>query len=146
MNRTTAERVSAEREPTNQAPDTLPFIPKAGQAITSDQIRDMLGARRLRASFFGEGMLADPVWDILLDLLAAELEGARVSVTSACIASNVAHTTALRWIGTLTERQMAARTIDPTDRRRSYLTLTEKGRAALHGYFAATKRLNLPHC
>ena len=58
---------------------------------------------------------------MLLDLYAAELEGAQVSVSSLCIAAAVAPTTALRWIGRMTEAGLFVRQPDPFDRRRAFL-------------------------
>ncbi|MGJ3628472.1 hypothetical protein AB5I41_18845 [Sphingomonas sp. MMS24-JH45] len=53
---------------------------------------------------------------MLLDLFAAELERARVSVSSLCIAAAVAPTTALRWIGRMASENAGAR---PRSRRPS---------------------------
>ncbi len=55
--------------------------------------------RRLRERMFGNpDLFADPAWDILIDLFIASEEGRKISVSSACIASAVPTTTALRWI------------------------------------------------
>jgi len=66
-------------------------------------VRTIIRHRQLRAKFFDAGLFADPAWDILLDLTAARAEHARVSVTSLCSASGVPPTTALRWIGQMTQ-------------------------------------------
>ena len=66
----------------------------------------IIRARRMRDQFFSEGLFEDPAWDMLLDLYAAEMEGAQVSVSSLCIAAAVAPTTALRWIARMTERRI----------------------------------------
>ena len=52
---------------------------------------------------FYESIFADPAWDMLLDLMEAEIEQPRVAVSSLCIAAAVPATTALRWLKTLTE-------------------------------------------
>ena len=80
--------------------------------------------RRKREQFFPKGIFADPAWDILLDLYAAELEGKKVSITSACLASGVAQTTALRWIRVLEENDLIFRIHDAMDGRRSFLRIT----------------------
>ena len=49
---------------------------------------------------FGEGLFADPAWDIMLDLFAARIEGKDITVSSAGIAACVPPTTALRWSAT----------------------------------------------
>lgn len=109
--------------------------------IAPAEIRRAIRARRLRDQFFGDGLFEDPAWDMLLDLFAADLEGAQVSVSSLCIAAAVAPTTALRWIGRLTEAGLFDRLPDPADRRRAFLTLSPRARTAMRGYWQAMRKL-----
>jgi hypothetical protein len=99
-------------------------------------VRSILRHRQLRGRFFETELFADPAWDMLLDLTAARAEGARVSVTSLCIASGVPPTTALRWIGQMTEAGLFQRVEDPTDRRRAFIALSEKAADGMGRYFA----------
>lgn len=99
-------------------------------------VRRMIRQRQMRARFFDGDLFADPAWDMLLDLTAARAEHSRVSVTSLCIASGVPPTTALRWIGQMTEAGLLQRIEDKTDRRRAFITLTEKATEAMTGFFA----------
>ena len=94
-------------------------------------------ARRLRDRFFDGNLFADPAWDMMLDLFAAELSGRRVSVSSLCIGAGVPQTTALRWIGVLVSRGLFLRRNDPLDGRRIFVELSDQGRLALEHYFAA---------
>jgi DNA-binding MarR family transcriptional regulator len=110
---------------------------------TPQEIRAVIRSRRLRAQFFAEELFADPAWDMLLDLYAADLEQRRVSVSSLCIAAAVPPTTALRWIGTLHEEALFERQADPSDRRRAYIALSEKGIEGMRSYIAAVKRQGL---
>jgi len=88
--------------------------------------------RRRDAAFGGDAdLFGEPAWDILLDLLDADAHGRRISVTSASLASSVPATTGLRMIAILEERGLVMRTNDPLDRRRSHVSLTGKGRAAM---------------
>jgi hypothetical protein len=80
-------------------------------------VRRIIRQRQLRARFFDGELFGDPAWDMLLDLTAARAEHTRVSVTSLCIASGVPPTTALRWIGQLTEAALFQRVEDEADRR-----------------------------
>ncbi len=77
---------------------------------------------------------------MLLDLTAACVEHTRVSVTSLCIASGVPPTTALRWIGQMTEAGLLQRVEDETDRRRAFIALTDKAIDAMARYFAEIGR------
>ena len=80
---------------------------------------------------------------MLLDLYASELERRQVSVSSLCIAAAVPPTTALRWIGTLHDAALFERRADPTDRRRAYIGLSQKGMDSMHSYIAAVRRAGL---
>lgn len=99
-------------------------------------VRRIVRQRQLRARFFDGDLFADPAWDMLLDLTAARAEHTRVSVTSLCIASGVPPTTALRWIGQMTEAGLLERVEDETDRRRAFITLSDKAADAMARFFA----------
>ncbi len=99
-------------------------------------VRRIIRQRQLRARFFDGDLFADPAWDMLLDLTAARAEHTRVSVTSLCIASGVPPTTALRWIGQMTETGLLERVEDETDRRRAFIALTDKAADGMARYFA----------
>jgi hypothetical protein len=108
--------------------------------IAPREIREVIRARRLRDQVFGAGLFEDPAWDMLLDLFAAELERAQVSVSSLCIAAAVAPTTALRWIARMTEAGLFERQPDPFDRRRAFMGLSERASAGMRQYIAAVRR------
>lgn len=99
-------------------------------------VRKIIRQRQLRAQFFEGELFADPAWDMLLDLAAARAEHKRVSVTSLCIASGVPPTTALRWISQMTEAGLFCRAEDESDRRRAFITLSDKASAAVAQFFA----------
>ncbi len=99
-------------------------------------IRRMIRQRQQRARFFDGDLFGDPAWDMLLDLTAAQVEHTRVSVTSLCIASGVPPTTALRWITVMVDAGLFQRVEDETDRRRAFITLTDKAVDAMARFFA----------
>lgn len=103
-------------------------------------VRRIIRQRQLRARFFDGELFADPAWDMLLDLTAARVEHTRVSVTSLCIASGVPPTTALRWIGQMTEAGLLERVEDDADRRRVFITLSDHAAEAMARYFAELGR------
>lgn len=124
----------------DRRPDFRGAAPSATPASAAE-IRALLRARRLRDEYFGAGLFEDPAWDMLLDLFAAELEGTRVSVSSLCIASAVAPTTALRWISRLSDQGLLVRLPDPRDRRRAFLSLSREAGAAMARYWRARQAL-----
>ena len=134
----------ADRRPGGVADRQAGFgAPPGAAAVTAADLRRAIRARRLRDTQFPGGLFEDPAWDILLDLYAAELEGAQVSVSSLCIAAAVAPTTALRWIGRMTEAGLLDRRPDPFDRRRAFMVLSADGRDRMQRYFAALAQNNL---
>lgn len=102
--------------------------------IDASAIREIIKLRRMRESYFDSELFADPAWDILLDLMAAKLEGKKVSVSSLCIAAAVPATTALRWVAAMTDNGMLVRNHDPEDARRVFITLSEDTEANLRRY------------
>ncbi|WP_343526076.1 winged helix DNA-binding protein [Sphingomonas sp.] len=117
--------------------------PARVQPGDADLVRRMIRARRLRDGLFGSGLFEEPAWDMLLDLYATHLEGARVSVSSLCIAAAVAPTTALRWIGKMTEAGLFTRQPDPADRRRAFMMMTDRAVEGMRNYLAAIRRLGV---
>jgi DNA-binding MarR family transcriptional regulator len=95
--------------------------------------------RRSRIRHFDGGLFAEPAWDILLDLFVANIDGIRVSITSACLATSCPPTTALRWITVLESQKLVERAGDAKDQRRSWLYLTELGTKKMTAYLRGTE-------
>ena len=104
--------------------------------VSGETVRQVIRARRLRARFFEEDLFADPAWDMLLDLLQAEIAQLRVPVSSLCIAAAVPATTALRWLKTMTDKGIFLRRADPHDGRRVFVELAPEASLAMRRYFA----------
>jgi DNA-binding MarR family transcriptional regulator len=104
--------------------------------LSAETVRNVIRARRLRARYFAEDLFADPAWDMLLDLLQAEIAQLRVPVSSLCIAAAVPATTALRWLKTMVANGLFVRRADPHDGRRVFVELAPEASQALRRYFA----------
>jgi hypothetical protein len=104
--------------------------------VSAETVRSVIRARRLRARYFPQEMFADPAWDMLLDLLQAEIAQLRVPVSSLCIAAAVPATTALRWLKTMVGEGLFVRRADPHDGRRVFVELAPQTSDALRRYFA----------
>lgn len=131
---TTLARLSAEP---GAAPAPLPAqstteLPE----VSVETLRTIIRARRLRSRYFAEDLFADPAWDMLLDLLQAEIAQLRVPVSSLCIAAAVPATTALRWLKSMTEQGLFLRRADPHDARRVFVELAPETSLAMRRYFA----------
>ena len=84
-----------------------------------------LRRRRNKILFDVSDLFHDPAWDILLDLFIASETNAHISVSSACIASGVPPTTALRAISVMEKRGIITAGSDPFDARRRYVSLSD---------------------
>jgi len=103
--------------------------------VSHETVTWLIRARRERARYLKSDLFCDPAWDILLDLLRAELAQQRVAVSSLCIAACVPATTALRYLKTMVERGMIIRRADQHDGRRVFVELSPEMSKALREYF-----------
>lgn len=90
--------------------------------------------RRVRSEFFPSTLFGEPGWDILLDLFISRINGKRISITSACAASDCPPTTALRWVTVLEDDGLVNRIDDSSDRRRSWVAMSDKGMQFMSKY------------
>ena len=104
--------------------------------VSADGVRAIIRARRLRSKFLPEDLFADPAWDMLLDLLQAEIVQHRVPVSSLCIAAAVPATTALRWLKAMTDRGLLNRRADPHDGRRVFIEMAPATSRSLRQFFS----------
>ena len=140
-------RLSRPREVPDSIADMQSALAVGASApvvIDPADVRQVIRARRLRDRHFGKGLFEDPAWDMMLDLFAAQLERAQVSVSSLCIAAAVPSTTALRWIARMTEAGLFERQPDPFDRRRAFMALSPSGLEGMRGYVATGRAIGLP--
>ena len=134
-------RIAATLARLSVGPGEVPLekpVPPKGDvpAVSLEAVRQVIRARRLRSRFFEEELFADPAWDMLLDLLQAEIAQHRVPVSSLCIAAAVPATTALRWIKSMTDAGLFMRRADPHDGRRVFVELSPKASQAMRQYFS----------
>jgi hypothetical protein len=108
--------------------------------VSVAEVRGMIRARRLRDRFLPSDLFGEAAWDMLLDLMAARIEGTQVAVSSLCIASAVPPTTALRAIRGMTERGLFVRVADHNDKRRIFIELSSATADAMRSYLSAAKQ------
>jgi len=88
-------------------------------------IKLLQSIKRVRDKFFPECAQGDPSWDIILYVLEQDLLNRPVSVTSACHATLIPQTTAMRKIEEMVAQGLMIRDSDPDDRRRILVAPTE---------------------
>ncbi len=131
-----AKTIEARRRPVPDEPRAAPETVEIG---SERHLLLIARNRSRRAKFFKSDLFADPAWDMLLDLYRARLANQPVSVTSVCLASGVAMTTALRWLKTLEGEGLVVRSQDPGDCRRVFVELTDKAAASMRSYIKAAQ-------
>ena len=100
--------------------------------------RFYLRSRRYRERIFPIELFGEGAWDILLDLYAAKVERKLVSVSSACFASGVPPTTAMRHISKLLKMGLISREDDDRDRRKTWLFLNEEAAQQIEQWLLKT--------
>lgn len=120
-----------------EQPDAAAVAEETGRAHLDrvDLARLILWGRGLLEREVATDLFADPAFNILLTLYVSRDEGQNVSTSGACTASGVPTTTALRWINALARRGMVHKRSLPTDRRFTYLELSDDTAAALERFF-----------
>lgn len=97
--------------------------------------------RERRRELIGHpSLLANPAWDMLIDLFLHAESGRQVSTSALCIGSGVPMSTALRLIAKLCESRIVARNPDPMDGRRKFITLPAQTLEGLNEYFCGMTR------
>jgi DNA-binding MarR family transcriptional regulator len=99
--------------------------------------RDALEMRRKRIAIFGPQMFAEPAWEMLL-ILYLNGGGQRHTQTSLSKLSGGSRSTGMRWIEYLVGQGLIFREEHPTDKRRNFVGLSNKGRELLELYLSET--------
>ena len=96
---------------------------------------EIVRSRRQRSAVFGDGdLFGEPAWDILLALYIAEQGQQKLSVSSVSDAARLPLATGLRWMEKLEKDGWVHRTPDSSDRRRSWVLLTERASNRMRRY------------
>lgn len=103
----------------------------------AEKVRQTILNRWLRHGFLGDGLFADPAWDMLLALYHRQLVGHPVTVNGLCVAVPVSRETTIEWIGRLEQLGHVVRHPDPVSPDQSLIELTPQTSAALRRYFGA---------
>lgn len=107
---------------------------KQGAALM-EQLSFSIQMRRVRRSHFGSTPLTGAMWDMMLDLMLAESHGRELSASDLATGAGVPLSSGLRMIATLEGMSLVRRFVDPRDRRRSLVRLTEHGTERMASYF-----------
>ena len=101
--------------------------------------RRLYEERQRRSLHFGSQMFGEPAWEILL-ILYLEDGGERQSQARLVELSGASRSTGQRWVDHLVRKDLARREEHPTDKRRNFISLSDKGRDLLNLYLSETCR------
>lgn len=124
-----------------QAPTRLHAVP-SGPVDRGDlerAVKRLIDERRDRGAHFAASLFSDPAWDILLVLTLAQSRYRRLTISNLCDAVDAPMTTALRWIGALTDKGLLVRRNDATDKRRKFVELSSEAFAAMAAYCSGVR-------
>lgn len=118
---TRAERLSAAG-PTRSGPGLC------------DVAKQLLAQRMSRFDHFPAELFHEPAWDMLLALFVATEERRTMNVKTLVASAKAPVTTSQRWIDHLHKLKLIDRVIDPVDRRRMEISLSDAGQQAITSY------------
>jgi DNA-binding MarR family transcriptional regulator len=96
--------------------------------------RRLLSERQARQDFFPAELFHEPAWDMLLALYVAGEERQVMNVKTLVATTSAPVTTSQRWIDHLHKLRLIDRIIDPIDRRRVEISLSDSGERAVIAY------------
>lgn len=88
--------------------------------------------RRLRTRYLPSNLLGEPVWDMLLELLHAELKDQTATRAQLSVAAGLSLGVANRWVEVLVQSGLCITAADADDRP---VKLSPEGSAVLRDYF-----------
>lgn len=110
-------------------------IQGAGKAPdTSELAKQLLAQRIARFDHFPAELFHEPAWDMLLALFVAHEERRTMNVKTLVASAHAPVTTSQRWIDHLHKLKLIDRVIDPVDRRRMEISLSDSGYIAVTAY------------
>lgn len=134
--------VAAEIGVVPEQPATAPMVTipackenaEFGSVKRRAQATRMLDERRARRDFLPEELFHEPAWDMLLALYIAHVDRRTLNVKTLVACADAPVTTSQRWIDHLAKLGLVDRVIDPVDRRRVEVSLSDTGTQAIGLY------------
>ncbi len=99
-----------------------------------DLAKQLLAQRMARFDHFPAELFHEPAWDMLLALFVAHEDRQTMNVKTLVASAHAPVTTSQRWIDHLHKLKLIDRVIDPIDRRRMEISLSDSGLTAVTAY------------
>lgn len=123
-----------------EASEPKPAGDVPSEAMLVERANAVLADRRMRRQFLPEELFHEPAWDMLLALFVSRDDRAPMNIKALVSMSDAPVTTSQRWIEHLHKLKLIDRVIDPTDRRRVEISLSDSGEQAMRSYLRALAR------
>jgi DNA-binding MarR family transcriptional regulator len=123
---TRADRLAGDAPPAGSLGDAPPD--------TRELAKQLLAQRMARFDHFPAELFHEPAWDMLLALFVAHEERQTMNVKTLVASAHAPVTTSQRWIDHLHKLKLIDRVIDPIDRRRMEISLSDSGLTAVTAY------------
>lgn len=114
--------------------------PAPGSEDLARAMEEERARARVREKLFGSFRLGHAGWMLMLVLAEAQGSASELTVKSTAYAAGIPLSSALRKINEMCEDGLLHRRSDPSDNRRSFVTLTERAKGLLSEYLAAVWR------
>lgn len=105
-----------------------------GQPLSAKVVEAAIRERALRWSFIPAELQTDFAWDMLLELLHAEITNRRATSSILCKAAGVPASVGRRWIDHLIAKDLCVLRVDARDA--DTVELTVRGSEAMRAYFS----------
>lgn len=109
--------------------------------ISGGAVRSIIAARRLRDDYFWPAM-NESAWTLMLQLLAARLDGQRIDLDGLGQATRLPPTSVRHWVDWLAGRGMIFLAGDSADDECAAIDLSEAGADEMRAYLLASLRLS----
>lgn len=115
-----------------------------GAPPSGEKVANVIRARHLRHRYFPEMLFGEPAWDMLLELLDAELDARQVTITNLCEAAGVPGSVGMRWLNSLVAEKLVRRRPDPYNALCEFIELEPRTSTAFRRYFEDLARGDNP--
>lgn len=109
--------------PTRKAPSAQPPM----RRIDQNAVKALIRVYAAQRDILGTDLIDGAAWVMLLDLMLMHIERKPLAVTALCVGSGIPVTTALRRLDELIAKRFVEKLADPSDRRRTLVSITPKG-------------------
>lgn len=137
ISRVLEETARLLRQHADQSSRALEPAPGTREAVTGASVRSVIAMRWLRREYLGFEA-GDADWSMMLELLAAYLEGRSVSQTRLGVSAGVSQSMALRVTRRMLMRGVFVKRADPNDRRFLLVSLSSTTAERMQAHLAST--------